>query len=83
MGLKSLTTLDLNENKISVIQIDAFSHLLKLKKLMLNGNKIVEIHKDIFYTKIMMNNECNIYLLFIKYIYYTVQVESCYNVAHM
>ena len=31
----------------------------------------------------MTNTECNSSLLFIKYIYYTVQVEFCYNVAHM
>ena len=31
----------------------------------------------------MTNTECNSNLLFIKYIYYTVQVEFCYNVAHM
>ena len=31
----------------------------------------------------MMNTVCNSNLLFIKYIYYTVQVEFCYNVAHM
>ena len=36
-----------------------------------------------FYTKLMMNTVCNSNLLFIKYIYYTVQVEFCYNVAHM
>ena len=36
-----------------------------------------------FYTKMMMNTVCNSNLLFIKYIYYTVQVEFCYNVAHM
>ena len=30
-----------------------------------------------------MNTVCNSNLLFIKYIYYTVQVEFCYNVAHM
>ena len=34
-------------------------------------------------TKMMMNTECNSNLLFIKYIYYTVQVEFCYNVAHI
>ena len=34
-------------------------------------------------TTTMTNTGCNIYLLFIKYIYYTVQVEFCYNVAHM
>ena len=31
----------------------------------------------------MTNTVCNSNLLFIKYIYYTVQVEFCYNVAHM
>ena len=36
-----------------------------------------------FYMKMMMNTVCNSNLLFIKYIYYTVQVEFCYNVAHM
>ena len=30
-----------------------------------------------------MNTVCNSNLLFIKCIYYTVQVEFCYNVAHM
>ena len=33
--------------------------------------------------EMMMNTVCNSNLLFIKYIYYTVQVEFCYNVAHM
>ena len=31
----------------------------------------------------MMNMVCNSNVLFIIYIYYTVQVEFCYNVAHM
>ena len=36
-----------------------------------------------FYMKMMTNTVCNSNLLFIKYIYYTVQVEFCYKVAHM
>ena len=36
-----------------------------------------------FVYEMMMNTVCNSNLLFIKYIYYTVQVEFCYNVAHM